>query len=309
MERSHKLLVVDDDPGASDWLAMFAARLGYEVEVVASGEAAVEAVRRAAPDLVTLDVMLPGISGIETLKALKQLAPTLPVIMLSGHGQTQTIVEAVRAGASDFLRKPFEPEQLELSFGKALARGPEEEEAAPAPGDRAATARGGRFDPPAVWGRGQNMQGVHEVIDHVADTDITVLVRGESGTGKDLVARSLHSKSGRRERPFVKVNCAALPSELLESELFGYEKGAFTGAQRQKLGICRTGCRSSRTSAWTTAGRPPRRSTRTRCSTCRRQRRKTRTTRVEFVRPQGRFGASARHAAPMCTNLCRGLKH
>ncbi len=235
MEQSHKLLVVEDDPSASDWLAMFAARLGYEVEVVGSGEAAVEALRRGPVDLVTLDVLLPGMNGIETLKALKQVAPRVPVIMLSGHGQTQTIVEAVRSGASDFLRKPFEPEQLELAFAKALSHGPDEDDVAKV---RAVPPPAGPPSEPVpeVFGRGLRMRHVQEVIDRVADTDITVLVCGESGTGKELVARSIHEKSGRNERPYVKVNCAALPSELLESELFGYEKGAFTGAQRRKLG-------------------------------------------------------------------------
>jgi DNA-binding NtrC family response regulator len=229
-----KLLVVDDDPGARDWLAMFATRLGYDVEAVATGEEAVRAVREVPRDLVTLDVMLPGISGLETLKELQREAPLLPVVMLSGHGPTQTIVQAVRSGAVDFLRKPFEPEQLERAFARALNR------AAPSNGVASVTdipspLRPGRVVP-RVRGEGAKIRLVQDVIDHVADTDITVLIRGESGTGKELVAQEIYEKSTRRDKPFVKVNCAALPSELLESELFGYEKGAFTGAERRKLG-------------------------------------------------------------------------
>jgi DNA-binding NtrC family response regulator len=232
MPDRHRLLVVDDDPGARDWLALFATRLGYEVEAVGSGEEAVSACRASPPDLVTLDLLLPGLSGLETLKELRELAPGLPVVMLSGHGRTETIVEAVRSGAADFLRKPFAPEELETSFARALLQsrqnGGSAEPELIVPFSGKAPAR--------VVGAGAKMRLVQDVIDHVADTDITVLVRGESGTGKELVARAIYEGSGRRDRPFVKVNCAALPFALLESELFGYERGAFTGAERRKLG-------------------------------------------------------------------------
>jgi two-component system response regulator AtoC len=151
--------------------------------------------------------------------------------MLSGHGHARTIVEAMRLGASDFLRKPFEAEELELAFQKALETRALRKEVAELR-DRAR-----RETDSLIQGADEGkMREVREIIEQVADTDITVLIRGESGTGKELVARTLHQFSGRRDRPFVKVNCAALPSELLESELFGFEKGAFTGAQKRKLG-------------------------------------------------------------------------
>jgi two-component system response regulator AtoC len=234
MTRSFRLLVVDDDPSVSEWISIFGERLAYEVQLVHSGEEALEAFRRRRPDLVTLDVLLPGIDGVTTLKALKGLAPQVPVIMVSGHGQTPVIVEALRNGASDFLRKPFEPAELELAFRKALEKSQLEREVAflrsqaPRPGEETR--------PLFLFSETPKMRAIEDVIDHVADTDITVLIRGESGTGKELVARTLYERSGRPHSPFIKVNCAALPSELLESELFGYEKGAFTGAQRRKLG-------------------------------------------------------------------------
>ncbi len=151
--------------------------------------------------------------------------------MLSGHGQARTIVEAMRLGAADFLRKPFEVEELELAFAKALDNRALEEEVQSLRGRVRTEA-----DNLLLGGDNPKMREVQEIIEQVADTDITVLVRGESGTGKEVVARALFQLGNRRTRPFVKVNCAALPEELLESELFGFEKGAFTGAQKRKLG-------------------------------------------------------------------------
>jgi two-component system response regulator AtoC len=226
-----RVLVIDDDPGVREYLEALVSRQGYEACAVPSGEEALRTLEKTRPDLVTLDVVLEGMDGLETLRQLKKRLPDVPVVMLSGHGQARTIVEAMRLGASDFLRKPFEVEELELAFQKALEN------------------RALRREVEALRGRARSehdllihggddgkMKDVREIIEQVADTDITVLVRGESGTGKELVARSVHQLSGRSDKPFVKVNCAALPSELLESELFGFEKGAFTGAQKRKLG-------------------------------------------------------------------------
>ncbi len=234
MKRKRRLLIVDDDPNAREWLTVFSEQLGYRAEVVESGEQALEAFQRRRPDLVTLDLMLTGMDGLDTLKAIKALGHDVPVIMLSGHGHTRVIVDALRHGAADFLRKPFEPEELKLALEKALEKNQLEREIAYL---RSQTPRPINEDR-ALFLLSQNpkMRAIEDVIDHVADTDVTVLVRGESGTGKELVARLLFERSGRSQKPFVKVNCAALPSELLESELFGYEKGAFTGAQRRKLG-------------------------------------------------------------------------
>jgi len=234
MERKRRLLIVDDDPSARDWLSAFAGQLGYQIELAETGERALEAFHRRPPDLVTLDLLLPGMDGLDTLKAIKALWSKVPVIMLSGHGQTRSIVEALRIGASDFLRKPFEPEELKLALEKAVEKTQLEREIAYL--RTQAPQAIGRDRAVFLFSDSPKMRAIEDVIDHVADTDITVLVRGESGTGKELVARLLFKSSDRAHKPFVKVNCAALPSELLESELFGYEKGAFTGAQRRKLG-------------------------------------------------------------------------
>ena len=225
------VLVIDDDPGIRDYLEALATRQGYGVYTAADGETALEGLPHMKPDVVTLDAVLPGIDGLETLRRIKQRMPEVPVIMLSGHGQARTIVEAMRLGASDFLRKPFEVEELELAFKKALENRALEAEVKSLRGRVRSEAEG-----LLLGGDNPKMREVREIIEQVADTDITVLIRGESGTGKEVVARALFQLGNRRNRPFVKVNCAALPSELLESELFGFEKGAFTGAQKRKLG-------------------------------------------------------------------------
>ena len=232
MAERFRVLVIDDDPGIRDYLETLALRLGYDVTAMGDGEEALATLDQSRPDIITLDAVLPGMDGLETLRLLKQRLPEVPVVMLSGHGQARTIVEAMKLGASDFLRKPFEVEELELAFQKALEKHALKEEVEQLRG----RVRNESEDVLGLFGDNPKMLEVRNMIEQVADTDITVLIRGESGTGKELVARGLYSLSGRRSYPFVKVNCAALPSELLESELFGFEKGAFTGALRRKLG-------------------------------------------------------------------------
>jgi two-component system response regulator AtoC len=235
MKPQRRLLIVDDNASMRDWLEAFATRLGYAVVCSESGEEAIEVFRKSEPDLVTLDLSMAGMDGLETLRELRAISPRIPVIMLSGVADTRAIALAVRHGATDFLRKPFEPQELEAAFTKAVHRREAQIEPAPALDprrDRFCADAGNRI----FAGQSQKMRLVEDMIDHVADTDITVLIRGESGTGKELVARTLYARSSRARRAFVKVNCAALPSELLESELFGYERGAFTGAQKRKLG-------------------------------------------------------------------------
>ena len=226
-----RVLVIDDDPGVRDYMEALVSRQGYLVFSEADAEHALANLDESRPDIVTLDVVLPGIDGLETLRRLKRRLPDVPVVMLSGHGQARNIVEAMRLGASDFLRKPFEVEELELAFQKAL-----EKRALKLEVERLRGRARSETELLLLCGDNAKMKEIRDIIEQVADTDITVLVRGESGTGKELVARTLFQLSGRREKPFVKVNCAALPSELLESELFGFEKGAFTGAQKRKLG-------------------------------------------------------------------------
>ena len=224
-------MVIDDDPSVRDYMEALVSRQGYRVYAAADGEQALGQLDDVRPDLVTLDVVLPGVDGLETLKRIKQRMPDVPVVMLSGHGQARNIVEAMRLGATDFLRKPFEVEELELAFQKALEKRALKQEV-----ERLRGRARSETELLLLFGDNPKMRQVRDIIEQVADTDITVLVRGESGTGKELVARTTFQLSSRRDRPFVKVNCAALPSELLESELFGFEKGAFTGAQKRKLG-------------------------------------------------------------------------
>jgi len=226
-----RVLVIDDDPGVRDYMEALVSRQGYEVSAAADGEEALRNLETTQPDLITLDVVLPGMDGLQTLEKLKQRLPDVPVVMLSGHGQARNIVEAMRRGASDFLRKPFEVEELELAFQKALEKRALKQEV-----ERLRGRARSETDLMLLTGDNPKMREIRDIIEQVADTDITVLVRGDSGTGKEVVARTLFQLSGRRDQPFVKVNCAALPSELLESELFGFEKGAFTGAHKRKLG-------------------------------------------------------------------------
>ncbi len=225
-----RLLVVDDAEGIRTYLASLLELQGYQVDTAEDGRSAIALIEGgAAPDVVILDVMMPGIDGIETLRRIREIDEELPVVMLSVVGKASTIVGAMQLGAVDYLNKPFEEDELAAILSKwALRRGLERERAA---------LRAAVGDPvtDSVW-ESDAMQRIHALIEQISDTDVTVLIQGESGVGKEIVARAVHARSARKDGPFVKVNCAALPEELLESELFGYEKGAFTGANSRKQG-------------------------------------------------------------------------
>jgi len=224
-----RVLVVDDAEGIRTYLANLLELKGYEVDTAADGRRALALLEGGAnPDVVILDVMMPGLDGMETLKCIREIDPELPVIMLSVVGTASTIVDAMRLGAVDYLNKPFEEEELEATLESVL-----EQKALRQERERLAVEVVNYTD--VVWGS-EAMQQIRSVLERVADTDVTVLIQGESGVGKEIVARTSHDISPRADMPFVKVNCAALPDELLESELFGYEKGAFTGAVSRKQG-------------------------------------------------------------------------
>jgi DNA-binding NtrC family response regulator len=225
--RRPRVLVVDDADGVRTFLANALELRGFDVDTAEDGERALALLQGgAAPDVILLDLMMPGIDGLETLRRIRDRDDAVPVVVLSVVGRAATIVDAMRLGAADYLNKPFEEEELDVAIRKVLEQSALFEER-----DRLTAA----LDETVVW-HGPAMQRIRELIDQVAATDVTVLIRGESGVGKEIAARALHRSSPRRDRPFLKVNCAALPEDLLESELFGYEAGAFTGAHGRKPG-------------------------------------------------------------------------
>jgi two-component system response regulator AtoC len=237
-ERRPSIAVVDDDSGFAGYLRTFLALRGYEARSYTRGDEIVAAIRQGEPpDIVLLDVAMPGMDGLQTLKALKAARPELQVIMLSGREQAQIIVEAVRLGAADYVVKPDDPEGLgEIALDAAIKQAIERSRLVNELTDLRRQLSDDQSEAFIGWGESPAMRHVALIIEQVADSDVTVLIRGESGVGKELVARAIHQRSTRKHKPFVKVNCAALPAELLESELFGHEKGAFTGAATTRIG-------------------------------------------------------------------------
>ncbi|HKB13224.1 MAG TPA: sigma-54 dependent transcriptional regulator [Vicinamibacterales bacterium] len=226
------MLVVDDDPSMRDLLRSFLSERGYQAATIGNADDAVKQFQVDRPAAVILDVVMPGdMDGLAALAAFKKIDRDVPVIVLSGQGRTATVVQAMKLGASDFVSKPFDETELEVPLTNALRQHQLTREVAAL---REQLQSQSKYK--MLFGHSEAMAEVRDLIERVADTDVAVLIRGESGTGKELVARELYASSLRRDKPFVKVNCAALPTELLESELFGFERGAFTGAIQHKPG-------------------------------------------------------------------------
>lgn len=225
-----RILVVDDERNVLTSFQHLLGKKGHEVLTAKSGEQALSLLGSQSPDLILMDIRMAGLSGLETFRQAKTIVPKVPVIMMTAYATTDTAIEAMKLGAFEYTLKPFDIPKLTALIERALAMG----QLMRTPvtyGASETDARGQR-----IIGKSPKMVEVYKLIGQVALSNVTVLIRGESGTGKELVARAIYHHSQRAERPFTAVNCAAIPETLLESELFGYEKGAFTGAAARKPG-------------------------------------------------------------------------
>lgn len=230
MEQKKRILIVDDDE-------LFARSLckqlekEYEIETVASGKLALQSIDQKEPDLMLLDVTLPEMNGLDVLQAVKKIRPSLRIIMLTAVEKTPTIVASIRLGAYDYVTKPFEPEELFVTISRALEASELKKE-----NEQIRNLQLSVNESFRIIGQSQSLEKIRKQIAFAGQSDSTVLIEGESGTGKELVARQIHAQSQRASRPFVAVNCGALPKDLIESEFFGYRKGAFTGASANQVG-------------------------------------------------------------------------
>ena len=224
------ILIIDDDDQLRKSFHKLLSEEGYTAESAASGEAGLIILKGRLPDLVIVDIRLPGMNGLETFEAIHLIEPKLPVIVMTAYGTTETAIEATKKGAFDYILKPFEVPAMLAVIDQALEAGrfmrtPVQMDVSPEEASKE-----------AIVGRSKPMQDVYKAIGRVSTADATVLIRGESGTGKELVARAIYQHSSRADKAFLVINCVAIPENLLESELFGYEKGSFTGATHRRLG-------------------------------------------------------------------------
>jgi DNA-binding NtrC family response regulator len=231
--RNTKILVVDDEHLIRWSLEQSLIKQGYDVATAASGEEAVKQVQDEAPELVLLDIQLPGMDGLEVLEKVKEIDGEIIVVMVTALGVLETAVKAMRLGAYDYINKPFNLDELSIIVKKALETRQLRKEVA-----HLRSAQASKFGIDNIIGDSRHMKQVLDMVRKVAKSDAsTVLIQGESGTGKELIARAIHMESARSDKPFMAINCAAVPETLLESELMGHEKGAFTDAKSQKRGL------------------------------------------------------------------------
>ncbi len=229
---TYRILVVDDEPGMREFLELMLIKEGYEVTTAASGEDAVMLVRNSDFDLAIVDIQMPGINGIEVLKVVKECSPDTTVLMITAFASHETAIEAMKLGAYDYITKPFKIDEIKLVINKALERKKLVSE-----NIRLKKEIESKYGMGDIIGKSKAIQEVFSLISKVAELNVNVLITGESGTGKELVAHAIHERSNRKQGAFVPVNCAAIPENLIESELFGYRKGAFTGAVSNKKGL------------------------------------------------------------------------
>jgi DNA-binding NtrC family response regulator len=228
---NEKILVIDDSPEIVNLFSDFLRAEGYEVDTAEDGGRGISLIERNSYDLIVTDLKMPDTDGMEVLKYIREHSPDTLCIILTGYGTVKNAVEAIKMGAYDYLTKPVKMDEILVTFQRAFEYRDLKRENLHL---RNQLKKKYRFE--NIIGDSERMEKVFEVMEKVADTDSTVLILGESGTGKELVAQAIHYRSYRREKPFVPVNCAAIPGELLESELFGHEKGAFTNAIRMRIG-------------------------------------------------------------------------
>jgi two-component system response regulator HydG len=226
-----KILVVDDESSHRQMIKAVLSAEGYEIREAADGNQALKAVEEKFHDLILMDIRMPGPSGIESLQKIKDISPGIPIIIMTAYASVNTAIDALKSGAYDYLTKPLDIEELKILVAKALRFQKLEQE-----NIYLKEQLNDRFDFSKIIGRSPAMKQLFETLALVAPSEATVLIVGESGTGKELIANAIHQNSARSQRPFIKVNCAALPETLLESELFGHEKGAFTGAAARRQG-------------------------------------------------------------------------
>ena len=231
MTKMPRILVVDDEAAIRESLKDWLMEDGYNVALAVNGETAIKMAGTSSYDVILLDLKMPGIDGLETMRRIKEISPEVEVLMMTAYASVDTAVRAMKEGAFDYLVKPFDPDEVDLQIKKIVAHREMRLENIML---RKRLEEQNRYD--EIIGKSEAMQEIFELIDHVAPSDSTVLITGESGTGKELIAQALHGNSNRCFMPFVAINCGSLPESLLESELFGYEKGAFTGADHTKKG-------------------------------------------------------------------------